>query len=111
MIGRLPLMKDEFQLNIYRIIQEFVNNIVKHAGARHALIQFNVTQDFLSITIDDDGNKMPADIMKHTRNGIGLQNLNDRIRMLQGTLEMERENGNSVYLEFNLKQFIVTDKA
>lgn len=111
MIGCLPLITDEFQLNIYRIIQEFVNNIVKHADARHALIQFNVRQDFLTITIDDDGNKTPADITKPAGNGIGLQNMNDRIRMLHGTIETERDNGNSIYLEFNLKQFIITNKA
>jgi two-component system NarL family sensor kinase len=104
-IGELPPLVDEFQLNIYRIIQELVNNIIKHSNASHALIQLNAQSEWLNITLDDNGNGA-ADAAPEQEKGIGLRNLQDRVRMLNGTLEIERGKGTSVYLEFNLKKFI-----
>ncbi len=107
MVGDLPVLRDDFQLNIYRIIQELVHNIIKHANASHALIQFHVQENGLSITIDDNGRGVPEDIGGlQQSNGIGMQNLRDRIRLLHGSMEAEHGAGTSVYLEFNLKRFL-----
>src|SRR5690606_33981911 len=108
LIGDLPGLSDEFQLNMYRIIQELINNLLKHTDAKNALIQFHVHNDWLTVTIDNDGsplrNNNISDIQ--TGSGIGLNNLHERIRLLQGTLEMEQEGNTSVYMEFNLRKFI-----
>jgi signal transduction histidine kinase len=106
LLGELPLLTNDFQLNIYRIIQELVNNIVKHSNATHALIQFQVREEQLNITIDDNGNGIQGDISQNMGKGIGMQNLHDRIRLLNGTIEIERQKGTSVYMEFNMKKFI-----
>lgn len=104
LVGEFPILTDEFQLNIYRIIQELVNNIIKHSNASHALIQFQVREEWLIITIDDDGNRNNIPNTA-TSTGIGLQNLHDRVRLLNGTVEMEH-NSSSVYLEFNMKKYL-----
>jgi len=104
-IGELPGLTDEFQLNIYRIIQELVNNIIKHSNAGHALVQFHVRSDQLTVTLDDDGSNMP-EFPRNGRSGIGMQNLYDRVRLLNGTIEIEHNKGTSVYLEFNMKKFL-----
>lgn len=106
LIGQLPPLTNDFQLNVYRIIQELVNNIVKHSNASHALIQFQVRAEWLNITIDDNGNGIQDDTSENAGKGIGMQNLQDRIRLLNGTIEIERQKGTSVYLEFNMKKFI-----
>lgn len=103
-LGDLPLLSNDFQLNIYRIIQELVNNIIKHSNASQALIQFKVQKDWLHITIDDNGIGRQGDPIEST--GLGLKNLDDRIRVLNGTIEIERTEGTSVYLEFDMKKFI-----
>lgn len=105
LLGELPLLNNDFQLNVYRIIQELINNMVKHSNASHALIQFQVRKDSLNITIDDNGIWIPSEPKENA--GIGLKNLNDRIRLLNGTIEIERAKGTSVYLEFNMKKFIL----
>jgi two-component system NarL family sensor kinase len=101
MVGDLPQLSDTFQLNVYRIIQELVNNIIKHSGATHALILFQATPGYLNITIDDNGNPPETDD-EASSGGIGLKNLRDRVRLLDGTMEMERGKGTSVYLEFRI---------
>lgn len=104
MLGVLPPLTDDFQLNVYRIIQELVNNILKHSNASHTLIQFQAKENRLSITIDDNGSGIPADTPEH--NGIGMKSLNDRVQLLDGTMEIEQGRGTSVYLEFNIRKFI-----
>lgn len=103
MLGDLPLLNNDFQLNIYRIIQEQVKNMVKHSNASQALIQFRVQKDWLNITIDDNGMGAQGEPVEST--GLALKNLNDRIRVLNGTIEIERTEGTSVYLEFDMKKF------
>ncbi len=106
LLGALPPLTDDFQLNVYRIIQELINNILKHSNATHALIQFQVRGQYLSITIDDNGSiHHPADGQAN-HPGIGMQNLQDRVHFLHGSMEIERGKGTSVYLEFDLKKFI-----
>ncbi len=105
-IGELPQLSADFQLNIYRIIQELVNNIIKHSDAKCALIQFNIQKDWLTITVDHDGT--PPETEAAAGNGIGLYNLRERVRLLNGTLDMEHEKSASAHIEFHLRKFIQT---
>ncbi len=97
-LGVAPRLNDDFQLNIYRIVQELVGNVIKHARARNALVQFNFHDNSLDITIDDDGVGLQQP--EALNQGIGFQNLRDRIRLLNGSINIERRKGTSVYLAF-----------
>ncbi len=105
MVGILPPLTEDFQLNVYRMIQEIINNIIKHSGATTALIQFVVRDQSLEITIDDNGSAWHTEDLS-AENGIGMHNLNSRLRLLEGKMEMERTEGTSIYLTFSLKKFI-----
>lgn len=103
-LDSLPNFTDEFKLNLYRIIQELIQNILKHADATTVLVQFSIDEDVLEVTLEDNGSpeaweKQSAEAGK----GSGLQNLHNRIRLLQGRMEVERHAGTSVYLYFPLK--------
>lgn len=103
-LDSLPNFTDEFKLNLYRIIQELIQNILKHAEATTVLVQFSIDEDVLEVTLEDNGRpeaweKQSAEAGK----GSGLQNLHNRIRLLQGRMEVERHAGTSVYLYFPLK--------
>lgn len=107
-IGTLPTLKEDFQLNIYRIVQELVNNVLKHSNARHALLQFQIQDGWLIITLDNDGlgwkTKEDDDDLSE---GIGLKNLEERVHLYNGKIELENNRaGSSVYLEFNLKKVV-----
>lgn len=91
-----------YDLSIYRIIQELVHNIVKHAKARHALVQLNYHEDgSLSITIEDDGIGLPEGAFEKSYS-MGLRNVKERINDLGGKLDIQSssESGTSFYLEF-----------
>lgn len=90
-------------LAIYRVIQELLHNIVKHANAETAIVQLNFQQDSsLSITVEDDGIGLePAS----SADGIGLKNIQDRVKELGGKIYIESSKGKGTgfYLEFNLE--------
>lgn len=94
-------LSENFKLNIYRIIQELVKNIVQHANATHALVQLLVNDDSLSITVEDNGRGYDSN--KPT-SGIGLYNLQTRVSSLDGklTIQSEKGQGTSVLIEFEL---------
>lgn len=106
----LPPLADEFQLNIYRIIQEILNNITKHAlMATQVIVQINQAPNtsLLLLSIEDNGLQVSyTEESGAAKNGIGLYNLHKRIALLHGKMEQERNSrGNSVYLEFDITSY------
>ena len=77
---------DELKLNTYRIIQEQLNNIVKHAGASNINLFISENDGMLNILIEDDGKGF--DVNKK-RKGIGLSNITNRIESFNGQLHIE----------------------
>ncbi len=91
-----------FDLPVYRVIQELIHNIRKHAKAATALVQMNFHEDGgLDITVEDDGIGMTEGSIKNT-NGMGLNNIKERVRQLGGRIDINSSpgKGTSVYLEF-----------
>lgn len=105
-IGERRNITSAFDLPVYRIIQELVHNIIKHARASHALVQLNFQEaGALSITVEDDGIGLPADAFDNSK-GMGLKNLKERLQDLGGKLDVQStpESGTSIYLEFDSLQ-------
>jgi len=102
--GIMPPLDPDTELSIYRIIQELVQNIVKHAHATKALVHFTYHAGTLGITIEDNG----SGFNKYARegySGMGLKNINTRINALQGNFEMTNNSyGTSVYIDLNITQ-------
>lgn len=101
-IGNRSEVSSAFDLPIYRIIQELIHNIIKHADAKHALVQLNFEDDgTLNITVEDDGVGLPKDAFEKPLS-MGLKNLKERVFDLSGKLDIQSslETGTSIYLEF-----------
>ena len=100
--GNRLLLKKENETAIYRIIQELLNNIVKHANATEALVQLNNHGNKLIITIEDNGIGFNVNT---SNNGIGLQNIKSRINFLKADLDINSSvNGTSFTIEIDLKK-------
>ncbi len=101
-IGTRLEVNSSFDLPIYRIIQELIHNIIKHADAKHALVQLNFEEDgTLNITVEDDGVGLPKDAFEKPLS-MGLKNLKERVYDLSGKMDIQssKETGTSIYLEF-----------
>lgn len=75
----------EVETGVYRIAQELVNNILKHARAKHVDVQLLRNNGALILLVEDDGIGIDP---SHVHSGLGMRNLQDRARILQGTIEI-----------------------
>jgi signal transduction histidine kinase len=83
-------LEKQSQFNIYRIVQEAVNNILKHADAKEITIQLVGQKDHLTIMIEDDGKGFdPA----QNKGGRGLKNIVTRSLWLRGVINIDSTPG------------------
>ncbi|MDA8166026.1 MAG: sensor histidine kinase [Desulfobacteraceae bacterium] len=90
------LLSREAQLNIYRILQELLNNIGKHAGAGRVRVTICRRDSELLFTVEDDGKGFDVAQVKGakaTEKGLGLTAVSERVRLLTGRLEIMSEPG------------------
>jgi len=93
-LGRLP---EEIELSIFRIVQEGLNNVWRHANAEHVWIKLKHTSPrALMIAISDDGKGLPEnlDLVSLTSNGhYGLMGISERVSLLGGRMHLENRTG------------------
>jgi two-component system NarL family sensor kinase len=100
--GKVRRLPGDVELTAYRIIQELIHNILKHAGATQALVQIVFHETQLCITVEDNGRGMPAD--GSPKEGIGLRTIRERVKLLNGQIDTVSTpgQGTSVYIELDL---------
>ncbi len=79
---------EDYCITIYRIVQEVMNNIIKHAQASHVILQLVELEDAVTIYIEDNGKGINSTVSK---DGVGLKMLKSNVEYLNGTIEI---NGN-----------------
>ncbi len=89
----------DLKLMVFRIVQEQVNNILKHSKASRAEIKLSVTEKMLNITIEDNG--IGFDTMKRAP-GIGLNNIVGRAELHNGTVDVVSSPGNGCTLKVSI---------
>ncbi len=80
------------EIMLYRITQELLNNIVKHANASHAIVQFIRAEDRLSVTVEDDGKGFDTEQVFINKN-TGMENIKSRVNYLNGRISIESQQG------------------
>jgi hypothetical protein len=117
--GEIVFLNPDIELILLRIIQESLNNILKHARARTIVVELIFEEELLRMKISDDGRGFDLEATK-ARRGIrrmaGLKNLEDRVKSIAGELDMFSIHG--VGTTINIKLPInertkrkVTDKS
>lgn len=90
----------KFEAAVFRMIQEAVQNAVKHAQAKIIRVQFEATQQKLNVRIVDDGIGFDQEATKHQ--SFGLIGMRERIEMLDGSLKVESELGQGTKVKISL---------
>ena len=82
---------------LVRIVQEFMQNSLKHSGCQNINITFNYTNEGLKLAADDDGKGFNTGTPND--NGIGLQNMRKRAELLSADFNLRSAPGKGTYLE------------
>ncbi|MEP7336263.1 MAG: two-component regulator propeller domain-containing protein [Acidobacteriota bacterium] len=99
------LLSPEAEINLYRVIQECVNNIVKHAQATAAELSIRRSPQSLIVVIKDNGQGFDlAQVLRCKDRGFGLAGLAERVRLLGGkeTIRSEPGKGTTITINLNL---------
>ncbi|WP_298530913.1 sensor histidine kinase [uncultured Algibacter sp.] len=81
-------LSNKKKIHIYRIVQESLHNIYKHANASHVDISFKLKKNVICLMLKDDGSGF--DVAK-AKSGIGLKNMNSRIKEIEGSIKITSE--------------------
>lgn len=94
--GTRRRLSPELELTLFRIAQEALNNIAKHANARRADIAFDFAETRVRLTIADDGQGFDAQSVSDPEDktrGLGLLGMSERAQLVGGELELESRAG------------------
>jgi len=87
----LSHLTSEQQLIVYRVLQELLHNIVKHADATQVLVQLNAFDEEITLVVEDNGKGF--DTSETDMTGIGLGSIKSRVNLLKGFLDIASKEG------------------
>jgi signal transduction histidine kinase len=96
-IGPLPVLDGDMQTLLFRVAQEALNNVAKHAHARSVLVRVVVRGDLLQLQVADDGCGFAPE-QAQRGGGSGLGGMRERLRLYDGQLEVHSAQGEGTRL-------------
>ena len=100
--GEMRKLDNTAEVFIYRIIQELVNNTIKHAAASQVIVQLTMSENKVGITVEDNGKGFDKSILNHTK-GAGMANIGYRVQYFNGTTDIVSFPGNGTSVDIELK--------
>lgn len=97
-INGMPLLSDETSTHLYRLLQEALNNVARHAQATQVEIGMQVRGETLNVRVEDNGQGLSADV----RPGIGLRSMHERARYMNADLHLLSAAGGGLRIELSL---------
>ncbi|MBI2869271.1 MAG: ATP-binding protein, partial [Chloroflexi bacterium] len=108
--GRPKRLAPRLEGTAFRVIQEAVNNIARHAGARNASISLSFKKSAIRVTIKDDGagfDVKEAISSKDRPRGLGLLGMKERVELVNGKLDIRSDpigGGTEIEIDIPLKE-------
>jgi Signal transduction histidine kinase len=96
-------VEQKLEIGIYRILQELVNNSIKHSGAGELIVQMVQETNRLCLIVQDDGKGFDINSINKSK-GIGLNSVKSRIESLNGRIDIYSEpgKGTEIIIEFSI---------
>jgi signal transduction histidine kinase len=97
---------NDIELTIYRCAQELLNNAMKYARASHILVQIILHSESIVLMVEDDGVGFDKINLPENHRGIGLTNVETRVKLLEGEYNLDsiKGRGTAVSIEIPLKR-------
>jgi signal transduction histidine kinase len=93
------VVEEDLKLNIYRVIQEQLNNVLKHSAAEKVSVSVEGTNGWLNVKIADDGKGFSMD---KRRNGIGISNMTNRVESYNGQIIIDTSPGKGCVVDVKI---------
>lgn len=112
--GNTHQVDKEKALNVYRVVQELINNILKHAQASHILITYQSTAATLTLHVEDDGNGQLLRTLDESRKktgSLGMKNIESRLNIIGGAIRFSAKEPQGTIAEIKLENYQPTQEA
>lgn len=94
------------EITLYRIVQELIHNVIRHAAAKNAVVQVAKAEEGLTLTVEDDGTGFDTALLQENGpgGGIGWRSIRNRVGFLKGRLDIQSAEGKgtSVFIEISM---------
>ena len=98
----LDALPHDAALALYRVAQEGLRNVSKHAGASHVELSLTRVDDGVQLSIVDNGGGFNLPDSRNGANGLGLRSIDERVRFLRGRLDIETAAGRGTRLQVRI---------
>lgn len=100
----LPKLPDIYNITLYRLLQEALNNIVKHAQASQVWVELNIEDNTITLTVQDNGQGFETE--EHQSGGMGLSSMRERVTIAGGkfAISSARNRGTILSAQFPLPE-------
>jgi signal transduction histidine kinase len=100
--GAVDAIGDDCAIHVYRIVQEALSNVARHAKASEAVLRLTRTADALELDVEDRGVGMPPDVEARATRGLGLISMRERAELMGGALALTRPDAGGVLLRVRI---------
>lgn len=100
--GVEPTLRSSVKAAIFRLVQECLNNVEKHAKAKSVQVKLEFVQDSLSLVVKDDGVGFDLDQRMGTGGSFGLLGMKERTQLLEGQIEVQSALGEGTKVLFQI---------
>ncbi|MDF2431509.1 MAG: hypothetical protein JWP44_1140, partial [Mucilaginibacter sp.] len=101
--GLKTRLKPDLEISSFRIIQELVNNCIKHSNATKACIKINIAKESIILTVSDNGTGFNVKNSDYLMQGSGLLSIKNRVGLFNGSLEIKEGKDNGIIVEVMLR--------
>jgi signal transduction histidine kinase/ligand-binding sensor domain-containing protein len=95
------LFTKEQEINLYRIVQESLNNVIKHSQATRATLSVRRADKTVTILVEDNGRGLSDEETQQTK-GFGLRGMRERVKILNGTISIRSSPDQGTTLQFEI---------
>ncbi|MBP2650413.1 MAG: degS [Firmicutes bacterium] len=105
-MGEEKRLEPHFEVGLFRIIQEALNNIEKHAKANSAIVRIDICRESVAVIVEDDGQGFDISGDKGGKESFGIMGIQERIELLEGSFEIKtaKGKGTKVYIKVPLNR-------
>jgi len=108
-----PELTRELELCIYRVIQEALNNIIKHSKAMEFIVNLEIDDESITLIISDDGIGFKPTLLlneKYISDGMGILNMQERVERLNGSFHIDSSHNNGTVITIDFPIILINDE-
>jgi len=104
-LGEEKRLEAHFEVGLFRIIQEALNNVEKHAKAQSVWVRIEFRRDCVTAMVEDNGQGFDASADRSSKESFGIMGMQERIALLEGSVEVKsvKGQGTKVFIKVPLR--------